>query len=247
MEILGIIPARGGSKGVPRKNIKLLAGEPLIAHTIREAKRSRYITRLVVSTEDQEIAQVARELGAEVPFVRPMELAMDDVTDLPVFQHCLHWLSKHQKYAPDIVVHLRPTAPLRTAMHIDRAIDLFIETPGVDCVRSVSPASEQPLKMWGVKEGYLEPYIPAEVYGIEEPYNLPRQKLPAAYIQNGAVDVIKPSVIRVKNSMTGGRIKALVMNVEDAVSIDTQLDWELAEILLARRSRGSAKRSEAPA
>lgn len=235
MEILAIIPARGGSKGVPRKNIKLLAGEPLIAHTIREARKSRYITRTVVSTEDEEIASVARELGAELPFMRPPELAADDVLDLPVFQHCLHWLRENQGYAPDIVVHLRPTAPLRTVFHIDKAIELFLASPGTDSVRSVSPASEQPLKMWRVKDGHLIPYIPADVYGLEEAYNMPRQKLPPAYIHNGAVDVIKTEVIAERNSMTGDVIRALVMDTDDSVSIDTPLDWQLAEILIARR------------
>ena len=234
MQILAIVPARGGSKGVPRKNIKLLAGEPLIAYTIREARKSKYIARIVVSTEDEEIASIARELGAEVPFMRPVELALDDVLDLPVFQHCLKWLRENQGYTPDLVVHLRPTAPLRTVFDIDKAIELFLASPGADSVRSVSPASEQPLKMWRVKEGYLTPYIPADVYGLKEAYNMPRQKLPPAYIHNGAVDVIKTEVILDRNSMTGDVIRALVMDTDDAVSIDTPLDWQLAEILISR-------------
>ena len=168
MNILALIPARGGSKGVPRKNIKLLGGEPLIAYTIREARKSRYITRVVVSTEDEEIARIAREHGAELPFMRPAELAADDVLDLPVFQHCLHWLRENQGYSPDIVVHLRPTAPLRTVFHIDKAIELFFAAPETDCVRSVSPAGEQPLKMWRVKDGLLIPYIPTDIYGLKE-------------------------------------------------------------------------------
>jgi len=234
VDVLALVPARGGSKGIPRKNLNLLAGEPLIAHTIREARKSRYITRVVVSTEDEEIARVALEYGAEVPFLRPGELALDDVTDLPVFQHCLHWLAEHEGYSPHIIVHLRPTAPLRTALHIDKGIELFLASPRADSVRSVCPASEQPLKMWRVKEGHLTPYIPADVYGIKEPYNMPRQKLPAAYIHNGAVDVVKPEVILDKNSMTGDVIKALVMDMDESVSIDSPLDWELAEILMTR-------------
>jgi N-acylneuraminate cytidylyltransferase len=236
MEILAVVPARGGSKGIPRKNLKLLAGEPLIAHTIREGQKSKLINRLVVSTEDAEIAGVARQRGAEVPFVRPTELALDDVTDLPVFQHCLAWLAENQNYSPDIVVHLRPTAPLRTVNHIDRAIELLLASPEADSVRSVSPASEQPLKMWLVNEGTLTPYIPAEVYGIEEPYNMPRQKLPAAFIHNGAIDVVRAGVIMNKNSMTGGPIKAFVMDADECVSIDTPLDWEVAELLMSRRA-----------
>jgi CMP-N-acetylneuraminic acid synthetase len=235
MEILALIPARGGSKGVPRKNIKLLAGQPLIAYTIREARKSKYITRIIVSTEDDEIARIARELGAEVPFVRPVELALDDVLDLPVFQHCLRWLDEIEGHTPDLIVHLRPTAPLRTVSHIDGAIEQFIASPGADSLRSVCPVSEQPLKMWRVQGGNLTPYIPADVYGLIEAYNMPRQKLPAAYIQNGAVDVIKPEVIMQKNSMTGDPIKALIMDADESVSIDTPLDWQLAEILMVRR------------
>lgn len=239
MEIVALIPARGGSKGVPRKNIKFLAGEPLIAYTIREAQKSKYITRIIVSTEDDEIARIARELGGEVPFVRPAELALDDVLDLPVFQHCLRWLQENESYTPDLVVHLRPTAPLRTVSHIDRAIEQFVASFGADSLRSVCPVSEQPLKMWRVQGENLTPYIPAEVYGLKEAYNMPRQKLPAAYIQNGAVDVIKPEVIMQKNSMTGDPIKALVMDADESISIDTPLDWQLAEILMARRNAQS--------
>ena len=208
MNILALVPARGGSKGIPRKCIKLLAGEPLLAYTIREAKKSKYITRLIVSTEDEEIARVAEQYVAEIPFLRPTELALDHVTDLPVFQHCLMWLKENQGYSPDIVVHLRPTAPLRTVHHIDTGIELLLASPKSDCVRSVCCAAQHPLKMWRLKDGYLDPFISEEVSGIREAYNMPRQKLPPAYIQNGAVDVIRTEVILRKASMTGDVIKA---------------------------------------
>lgn len=237
METLALVPARGGSKGIPRKNIKLVAGEPLIAYTIREARKSRYITRLIVSTDDEEIARIAREHGAEVPFLRPAELALDDVTDLPVFQHCLHWLSEHQGYSPNIVVHLRPTAPLRTVTHIDTAIQLLLSSPRADSVRTVCPAGQHPLKMWSVTDGYLIPFVPEHTYGVKEAYNQPRQKLPAAYVQNGSVDVVRTEVILGKNSMTGDVIKALSMESDESVNIDSALDWELAEILLTRRTQ----------
>jgi len=239
MEILALVPARGGSKGIPRKNIKFLAGEPLIAYTIREARKSKYITRLVVSTEDEEIARVAREHGAEVPFLRPAELALDDVTDLPLFQHCLGWLMKNQGYSPDIVVHLRPTAPLRGVSHIDRAIELLLASPEADSVRSVCPAGQHPLKMWNINDGDLIPFVSPEFHGFKEAYNMPRQKLPAAYIQNGAVDVVKAEVILHENSMTGNLIKAFVMDSDESVNIDSPLDWELAEILMKRRKTHS--------
>jgi CMP-N-acetylneuraminic acid synthetase len=235
MEILALVPARGGSKGVPRKNIKLLAGEPLIAYAIREARKSQFITRLMVSTEDEEIAKVANAHKAETPFLRPAELALDHVTDLPVFQHCLHWLEEHQAYTPDIVVHLRPTAPLRTSIHIDQAIKLLLDSPQADSVRTVTVADQHPLKMWSVKNGQLIPFVPSQLYGLTEAYNMPRQQLPAAYIQNGSVDVVRTEVILHKNSMTGDVIKAVIMDSAESVNIDSPLDWDLAEILLARR------------
>jgi N-acylneuraminate cytidylyltransferase len=237
MEILSVIPARGGSKGIIRKNIKVLAGEPLLAYTIHEARKSKYITRVVVSTEDDEIARVAEEYGVRVPFRRPNELALDHVTDLPVFQHCLLWLKEKEGYTPDILVHLRPTAPLRTADHIDTGIELLLASPDADCVRSVTCVAQHPLKMWSLEDGYLAPFISGEMSGIREAYNMPRQKLPPAYIQNGAVDVIRAEVLLTKGSMSGDIIKAFIMKEDESVNIDNPLDWELAEILMNRRRR----------
>lgn len=234
-EILAIIPARGGSKSIQRKNIKPLLGLPLIAYTIREAQKSQYITRLIVSTDDEEIARIAHHYGAEVPFLRPAELALDHVTDLPVFQHCLIWLREHEGYQPEIVVHLRPTAPLRTSSHIDQGIELLLNSPQVDAVRSVCPAGQHPLKTWAIKDEWLKPFVPENVYDISEAYNRPRQQLPQAFIQNGSVDVVRTKVILDLNSMTGHRIKAFVMDELDSVNIDSPLDWALAEILMKSR------------
>ena len=233
--ILGIIPARGGSKSVPRKNIKLLAGQPLIAYSILEASKSQYVNRCVVSTDDEEIARVAVSHGAEVPFLRPPELALDRTTDFPVFLHCLEWLKTQEGYVPDLVVHLRPTAPFRTAAHIDRAVSLLLESPEADSVRSVCLAGQHPLKMWALQSGWLASYVPAHVFGIEEAYNQPRQSLPVAYIQNGAVDVIRASVITESHSMSGRRMRAFVMDELDSVNIDSPLDWALAESLIQKR------------
>ena len=235
MEILGIIPARGGSKSVPRKNIKLLAGKPLMAYTINEAQKSKYMTRLVVTTDDEEIAGVSRKYGAEVPFMRPTELAQDDTTDLPVFQHCLKWLEENENYLPDLVVHLRPTAPLRTVAHIDQGIEMLIHSPETDAVRSVCLAGQHPLKMWGFEETRLVPFVPEDAYGVPEAYNEPRQKLPKAYIQNGSVDVIRTHVILQQASMTGQHIEGFVMSEQESVNIDSSIDWALAEQLIEVR------------
>lgn len=236
-EVLGLIMARGGSKSVPRKNIKLLAGEPLITYTVKEAKKSKHITRLVLSTDDEEIARVCKRYGAEVPFMRPDELAQDHVTDLPVLQHALKWLAENQNYRPELIVHLRPTAPFRTAEHIDRGVQMLLDDPKADAVRSVCPASQHPLKMWAVQpDGALSAYVPEHVFGIVEAYNMPRQKLPKAFVQNGSVDVVRTGVVLEQNSMTGRNIKALLMEELESINIDSPLDWQLAELLMQMRN-----------
>jgi len=237
LRILCIIPARGGSKSVPRKNIKLLAGRPLIAYSIQASVESRLINRVIVSTEDSQVAAVAKEYGAEIPFLRPTELSLDDVTDLPVVRHCLDWLKERENYIPDIVVHIRPTAPLRTSKHIDEAIELFLNSPDADSVRSVCRAGLHPLKMWKTHAGWLVPFVPPDVYGISEAYNEPRQKLPKAFVQNGAVDVIRTEVINRFHSMAGQRIKPYLMDEIDSVNIDGPMDWALAEVIMTSRSR----------
>ena len=234
--ILAIVPARGGSKSVPRKNIKLLAGEPLIAYSIREALKSLYITRVMVSTEDEEIADVSRQYGAEIPFMRPPVLADNHALDIDVFQHCLRWLADKENYVPDIVVHLRPTAPLRRAEHIDKAIELLMAHPQATCARTVCEAPQHPLKMWRLIDGRLSTYIPESVYGISEPYNSPRQVLPKAYVQNGSVDVIRPWVIVQENSMSGDHIVGMEMDEMDSVNIDSAIDFMIAENRMRERS-----------
>jgi N-acylneuraminate cytidylyltransferase len=232
-KVLAIIPARGGSKKIPRKNIRLLAGLPMIVYSIQAAKESRYISKLLVSTDDQEIAEVARSWGAEVPFLRPQELAGDRVTDLPVFQHVLQFLEEKENYRPDIVVHLRPTAPLRRAEHIDAAIDLYLSRRP-DCVRSIAAATQHPYKMWKTKDGVLTPFL-SYLNREEEYFNQPRQALPSAYIQNGSVDIINPEIITKKHSMSGDNLLGFVMDEMDSVNVDQEEDFLLADILLMRR------------
>lgn len=232
--VLAIIPARGGSASVPRKNIKLLNGKPLIVYTIEEAKKSRYINRIVISTDDLEIAGIAKEYGAEVPFTRPQNLSGDHVTDLPVFKHCLQWFSENEDFHPDIVVHLRPTAPLRKVKHIDQGIEILLNSHEADSVRSVCLAPKNPLKMWSIKNNKLVPFLPESFSGMREAYNLPRQKLPTAYIQNGSVDVIRTNTILEKNSMTGDVIFPLVMEEKESINIDTEIDFLIAEQLIKK-------------
>lgn len=229
--VLGLIPARGGSQSLPRKNIRLLAGRPLIAHSIEAGLASRTVGRVVVTTDDPEIAGIAKSHGADVPFLRPAELARDDTLDLPVFQHALAWFSDHEGWRPEIVVHLRPTSPLRRPEDIDRAVELLESAPEADSVRSVAEPLENPYKMWSVTgEGWLSPLVPS---GLREPYNMPRQALPRAYWQTGAIDAIRRRTITSHGSMTGARILPLVVDALGVVDIDTESSLELVEWLIA--------------
>lgn len=227
-EVLGLIPARGGSKSVPKKNIRLLAGKPLIAHTIEEARESQFISRLIVSTDNEEIAEISRKYGAEVPFVRPKELAEDDTPDLPVFQHALKWLKENEGYTPDIVVHLRPTSPFRKGEHIDAGVKLLIEDKEADSVRSVCQPGQTPYKMWKIKDGYLVPLLTLKEKGME-PYNIPRQKLPTVYWQTASIDVTRYNTVMEKNSMTGERILPLIIDERYSIDLDSELDFRIAE------------------
>ncbi len=231
-ETLALIPARGGSKGIPRKNIKDFAGFPLIAWSIAAAKRSQLVTRVIVSTDDEEIAAVAREYGAETPFLRPAELAQDKTTDLPVFEHALKWLEDIEGYKPEVVIQLRPTSPIRPLNCVDDALRILLAHPEADCVRGVVPAGQNPFKMWRFN-GADQPLKPLlEVEGIAEPYNAPRQILPPVYWQTGHIDAIRTSTITRKHSLTGEVIYPLVIDAKFTVDIDTPPDWAKYEALV---------------
>ena len=226
--VLALIPARGGSKGVPRKNLRLLAGRPLIVHAIKVAQQTAQIDRVLVSTDDSEIAQVAQQHGAEVPFQRPARLAADDTTDLAVFQHALTWLDAHEGCHPDVIVHLRPTSPFRTSNDIDQALQLLADHPEADSVRSVSRPSQNPYKMWRIDQGVLVPLLDNET---KEAYNQPRQTLPTTYWQNGCVDVIRLDTILAKQSMTGQVIVPMIMNQPLQCDLDRAIDFDIAEAM----------------
>lgn len=233
-EVLALIPARGGSKGIPRKNIRLFAGYPLIAWSIAAAKQSELVTRVIVSTDDEEIAAVAREYGAEIPFLRPNELAQDRTTDLPVFEHALKWLDAErvEGYRPDVIVQLRPTSPTRPRTMVDDAIRILLEHKDADCVRGVVPAAQNPFKMWRF-HGESKPLNPLlEVEGIPEPYNAPRQILPSVYWQTGHIDAIRDATITQKKSLTGDVIYPLLIDPKYTVDIDTLSDWAKYEALV---------------
>lgn len=233
MKILAIIPARGGSKGLPAKNIRPLGGHPLIAYSIKAALDAPSISRVIVSTDSTEIANIAKLYGAEVPFMRPESIAQDLSTDLEVFQHALKWLEKEERYTPDLIVQLRPTSPIRLTDYIESCINKLINSKA-DSLRIVTEAFHTPYKMWRLAEGdsIMEPLLEAD--GIAEAYNMPRQKLPKVYWQIGTLDVIRPAAILQQHSMSGKTILPFVIPQELAVDIDDIKSFEKAEALLMK-------------
>ncbi len=229
-KLLALIPARGGSKGVPGKNIKLLNGKPLIGWTIETARKVKQLDRIIVSTDDHNIAAIAGDFGAEVPFMRPSDLAGDDTGDGPVYLHALKWLFEHQAYTPDIVVWLRPTAPFRIVDDITGAIKLLVRTRA-DWVRSVCLVEHHPY--WMFRKGdqeRLEPFVE----GIDIQQYLRRQLLPPAYRLNGAVDVTWSRIVQQKMFYQGD-IRGYVMPVERSIDIDTPFDFKLAQFFCSEK------------
>jgi CMP-N,N'-diacetyllegionaminic acid synthase len=220
MRVLGIIPARGGSKGVPRKNIKQLCGKPLIAYTIEAAARSRLLTRTIVSTEDSEIAEVARALGADVPFMRPRELAEDTTPTLPVVLDAVKTLeATGESY--DAVCLLQPTNPLRRAEDIDGCIEL-LETSAADSVISFLPVPETYNPKWVYWRSHTGEMVLST--GENEPVAR-RQDLPPAFHREGSVYATRTEIITTGRSLYGEHIQAYEMPPEFSSNIDTENDW----------------------
>ncbi len=230
--VLAVIPARGGSKGIPRKNIRDFAGAPLIAYSIAAARQSALVDRVIVSTDDEEIAEVAQQWGAETPFLRPAEFAADNSTDFPVFEHALQWLADHEDYHPDIVIQLRPTSPVRPVACVDDAINILLAHPEADSVRGVVPSGQNPYKMWRVASSELPMQPLLNDAEIDEPYNAPRQSLPPTYWQTGHIDAIRSSTILTKKSMSGESIYPLLIDPRFTIDIDNPGDWAKSEWLV---------------
>lgn len=214
----------------------MIAGKPLIAYSIEHALGSQYVTRAIVSTDDPEIAQVARDLGAEVPFMRPSELAQDLSPDIDVFRHALAWLRDQEGYLSELVVHLRPTGPVRRVDLIDRAIEIMLNQPEADSLRSVSWPTQTPYKMWRIIDNYLEPLL--EIPGVVEPYCAPRQSLPEIYWQNGYVDIVRSRVILEDSKMCGRKIVPFVIE-EPILEIDYADSIPEVEAALAKLQEGT--------
>lgn len=234
MKVLGIIPARGDSKGVPRKNIRPLAGKPLIAHTIDVARESDVFDRVVVSTDDREIADVARQIGGDVPFMRPAHLAEDTTPTLPVLIHAVEWLRENDGYEPDLVAILQPTTPLRKPEHLREALDIFrkFKPDSVVSMREV-PGHYSP--HWQFR---LDTDSRATIF-TGEPFERivkRRQDLPKTYTRNGAVYLFKTKLLfEEQPTFYGSDVRGFVMDSDSSVNIDSESDFEQAERIVLRR------------
>lgn len=225
--ILGVITARGGSKGIPGKNIKLLGGKPLIVYTIESAKKSKLITHLIVSTDDEKIADVCRQYGADVPFMRPKELAQDITPHLPVIQHAIKFMEEKSGIVFGYVVIFQPTSPFRTADDIDSTIQKLIDT-GADSAVSLVEFEKgmHPVKAKKLEGDRVLAYCMEEVEGIR------RQDIPTAYRRNGAVYAMKRDLLLKDNRLYGDFVAGYVVPKERSIDIDESFDWLRAEHML---------------
>jgi len=220
MNVLAVIPARAGSKSVVNKNIRDFNGKPMLAYSIEHAKASKYINRVILSTDSREYALIGQEYGAEIPFIRPEEYATDEALDIDVFYHCLKFLKENEGYRADVVVQLRPTYPIRNVEDIDKMIEVLLNDKEIDSVRSIVTATEIPYKMWKrSEEGILKPILTE----IKEAYNMPRQALPKIYYQNASIDVTRGDIILKERSMSGEKIYGYELSQN--FDIDTEEDF----------------------
>jgi CMP-N,N'-diacetyllegionaminic acid synthase len=228
-EIVGLITARGGSKGIPRKNVKLLAGKPLIAWTIEAALLSPRLSRVIVSTEDDEIARVARQWGAAVPFMRPPELAQDDSPHLLVVEHALQWLEKHDNARPDYVMLLQPTSPLRTAEDIEAVLQVA-EARSARAIVSVCKMDRHPyLAKRILEDGTLADFVPSDIAYLR------RQALPPVYALNGAIYLNRRESLLTDRTFVPQGTYGYIMPPERSLDIDSLWDFHLIELILKDR------------
>jgi CMP-N,N'-diacetyllegionaminic acid synthase len=241
LKVLGVITARGGSKGLPGKNLKLLGGKPLIAFTVEAARESGAFDRVILSTDAPDIGAAARSLGSEVPFMRPSELARDETPHLPVLEHAVRWLDEHEQYRPDAVMILQPTSPFRSPQHIRESIAL-LDRSGADSVVSVSdvPPHFNPMRMLRVDDRGM-----ASLFVGGQPVRFRinrRQDLPPAWTMNGAIYLFRTRVLFAREpSLYGESTAAYVMSHTDGISIDSIDDWTEAERTLAQRAERATR------
>jgi len=226
-KILALISARGGSKGIPGKNVMDIVGYPAIAYSIAAALLSRRINRVIVTTDDPKIAAIAENFGAEAPFLRPKAISGDRSLDIDFFRHALKWLKDNEGYVPDLIVHLRPTTPFRDFRVIDKAIDDIMKDKRATSLRSADVMErESPYKLFKKKGDYYDFFGKEDFKKNEEYYNYPRQRFPLTYQPNGYVDIIKPSVLLKTGLLHGKRIRAFI--TEPVIELDFLRDVKRA-------------------
>ncbi|MHC1682813.1 MAG: acylneuraminate cytidylyltransferase family protein [Clostridiaceae bacterium] len=223
--ILAIIPARGGSKGIPRKNIKLFNNKPLISFTIEEAKKSKYINRVIVSTEDREIAEISKNYGAEVPFLRPKELAEDNSPGIDHIIYCIKWLKNNENYLPNFICILQCTSPLRKVKQIDEAIEILLDKD-IDTVVSICESEVSPYWMKKLDNNKLKDFLD------NIPLYTNRQALPIVYRLNGAIYLCKTELLLKTLSFYNENTVPYIMNRVSSVDIDDLIDFKFAEFLI---------------
>jgi len=241
VKILGIIPARGGSKGIPRKNIIPICGKPLIQYTIEVVAKSKMIDASIISTDDVEIAEVAKKLGADVPFLRPKDLARDDSPDIDFLVHAVSWLEKNRGWDPDIVVLLQPTMPFRTVEDVDAVLKFMVEQK-CDSVRTISVPHITPYKMWfleDIKSGKISPVLKTKYYDSLLT-DVPRQKLRTVYWQPGVAIATRTEFIK-KGRVFGPDIRGFIIDPEHCFDIDEPLDLKIAELLMTEKHKKANK------
>ena len=231
MKILAIIPARGGSKGVPRKNVIEINGNPLISYTISAALKASLITDIVVSTDDPEIAEISRKLGAQVPFMRPLDLASDQAQSAPVIEHALFFMEKIKDFKYDAILMLQPTSPLRTSQHIEESLNLYKSKECDSVVSVTSVGGNHPFRMKRLINNQLVNYIDQGFWNMK-----PRQSLPDVYIRNGAIYLISREVFIQQRQLIGNNCLGYVMSDSDSTNIDSPIDLKIAELLLKEKS-----------
>ena len=227
MKVFSVIPARGGSKSIPRKNILKFGGKPLIQYSIEYSLSSELVNETIVSTDDKEIAELSLLLGAKVPFIRPKNLAQDHTQDFPVFFHALKALENIYSSKIDFIILLRPTSPLRPKGLIEKAIRIISENSTCSSVRSVSKTTEHAYRQWTKKGAFIESILKGKIKE-NEPYNLPRQKLPEYLFQTGDIEVIRRSTL-LDGSISGKNVLPIYIDSKDVHDIDSYQDLKLAE------------------
>ena len=244
LRVLGVIGARSGSKSIPHKNIKPLLGKPLMAWIIEAAKKSKYLDRVLVSTDSEEYAEVARKYGAEVPFLRPKEISGDKSLDVDYVKHAVEWLRDHQGYKADIAVRMMPTVPLQQTEDIDSCVEELLKNPSAQTSVVIAEARQSPhkaLKLVSASDG--EKYLVSFMTGRGEDVNpTARQAYDKAYFRANIV-ACRADIILKNNSLAGEKVKYHIIPQDRAIDIDSEIDFIVAELLLKKKLESETKLS----